>query len=509
MAYLPGFEHDIFVSYSHVDDLGDVPWIKVFHEALEVALAKRVGRMGVIKLWRDTKRLQGNQAFDTTIREALEKSALFLALTSYGYLRSDYCRQELRWFHQKAQSEPQGLLVGDRMRICNVLLTRLPPPEWPQEYGRSAGFAFHDADDQPEDPDVVGMPTDLQADRQRYHRQLNALVNALHRTLEAFRGVLGAEQPAGLATAVAETAGDATGLRVFLADVADPLAATRKRLVAELEHKGVVVESGVPPPFALQAHDDRVAAACKDTMLGVHLLAAYPGREIDELAGPGNTYPLRQLEQAGDKVRSQLVWVPPELDTATVEDEDYRTVLQRYEKGERGSARFDFVRGSSALLVPQILEKLEQLRKAAQAPAEPAGAMLLDTHLKDQFHAFELGKLLFARRVQPYINPQEDDPTKNLDAFESRLRSVSKLVILFGQVSEDWVRHRLGVALQLSVVNNLPIRSFCVLLMPPAKKASSLRIGPVPIREIDNSHSDQLDVTTLSALCEDVEGTGP
>jgi hypothetical protein len=47
-----------------------------------------------------------------------------VALTSPGYLHSEYRRQELEWFHRKTGLEPQGLAVGDDYRICNLLLSR-------------------------------------------------------------------------------------------------------------------------------------------------------------------------------------------------------------------------------------------------------------------------------------------------------------------------------------------------------------------------------------------------
>ena len=50
MAYIDGFEHDIFISYAHVDNLaatGKLPWIEEFHKRLDIALAQRIGRAGV------------------------------------------------------------------------------------------------------------------------------------------------------------------------------------------------------------------------------------------------------------------------------------------------------------------------------------------------------------------------------------------------------------------------------------------------------------------------------
>ncbi|MFP3656698.1 hypothetical protein, partial [Burkholderia sp. SIMBA_052] len=61
MAFVPAFEHDIFISYGRVDDLGAEKWVTNFHGALELALAQRHGRVGGVKLWRDTRDLDPNQ----------------------------------------------------------------------------------------------------------------------------------------------------------------------------------------------------------------------------------------------------------------------------------------------------------------------------------------------------------------------------------------------------------------------------------------------------------------
>ena len=137
------FENHIFISYAHVDDLKepgvDEGWVALFEEHLKVALAKRFGRYDLVTVWRDPG-LQGNQLFDKTIENALNTSAVFLALTSNGYLKSDYCKQELDCFQRKASAEPAGLAVKNRLRIVNLLLYDIPHEAWPDEYDRTTGF---------------------------------------------------------------------------------------------------------------------------------------------------------------------------------------------------------------------------------------------------------------------------------------------------------------------------------------------------------------------------------
>jgi sulfite reductase (NADPH) hemoprotein beta-component len=63
--------------------------------------------------------------------------------------------------------------------------------------------------------------------------------------------------------------------------------------------------------------------------------------------------------------------------------------------------------------------------------------------------------------------------------------------------------HRLGVALQMSVINDLQVKSFYVLVVPPAKASDAVRFarGPVPVQLIDNSGSADLAAESVNTLC--------
>lgn len=91
-AYVPGFDYDIVISYAHVDNLtageDEAGWVEHFHKHLEVKLGQRFGRADMVRIWRDEK-LTGNELFDNVIRGRIDRSAVFLALTSQGHLVSD------------------------------------------------------------------------------------------------------------------------------------------------------------------------------------------------------------------------------------------------------------------------------------------------------------------------------------------------------------------------------------------------------------------------------------
>lgn len=487
MAYVRGFEHDVFISYSHVDNLtaeGGPGWVERFHKYLQVGLDRRLGRMGAARIWRD-RRLEPIQEFDQAIFEALEGSAVFLALVSNGYLESEYCLEEARRFRHKIAGDGWGEKIGDRRRMAIALLNNIPHDSWPEPFAGTSGAPFHDA----EEPDDLGDPTSP-GDTDPFRGQLKRLRDSLYRLLVAFH-----EETEPEAADEAAAAGPA----VFLADVVDSQRAARTRLAGELQRKGVQVLGSVPPPWESGEHEREVAGLVERATLSVHLLDAYPGRPIQ--GDESSTYDRKQVELALAGPATPLVWVPRELTLEAVEDDAHRELLDRLENGSREGGGHEFVRGTQAALAAQIVERIEELAARGAGPAA-GSAVLLDTHLKDQLHALELSRLLLAANVQPYINPQEDDPRSNLDVLEARLREVKTLMILYGSVGESWVRERLGAALQLSVTKGLPLESFCVYLAPPSKPRDDLdfSFGPVTVPLLDGSASSEPQPAILAPL---------
>jgi hypothetical protein len=495
MGYLPGFDYDIFISYAHVDNEtayeGEAGWVTQFREHLEVQLSKRVGRIGAVKIWQDPS-LEGVQLFDKTIQDGINRAGLFVALTSAGYLASDYCRQELRWFSEKARSEPAGLTVGDRMRVFNLLLNNIPHEDWPEEYGRTSGFVFHDA----ERDDEFGYPSDPKD--KLFQQQLRRLVDSIYKTLCALKGKR--EEAARPAFQKDEPAA-VESFTVFLADTADTLRTLRKRVMNELQQEGIRVVGNIPPPYESAPHQAEAVALINKAQLSVHLLDGLPGREIEDQEE--KSYPQRQAELALEHARAQLIWTPQSLDVQSIEDGAYKSFLDQLENGARAEAGYNFIRESPSSITREILEKIKDLKSSSQAASAPSAA-LVDTHFKDQLQALDLIRFLSDRNIQPFINPEEDDPRKNMKILEERLKQVSKLIIVFGTVTEEWVRARLAAAAQIAITERCPLKSCAVYFASPRRKnaGGDFNLGFLPVHTFDSS--DFGDPRTLAPLLEGI-----
>ena len=276
--------------------------------------------------------------------------------------------------------------------------------------------------------------------------------------------------------------------RIYLADTSDTLRSVGNRVLNELKKSPEVeVLPRVPPPFEAAAHDQKIRAALETADLSVHLLDAFPGREI--IDQEGSCYPQRQVELALEHGNSQLIWVPQSLSRESIEDENYAAFLDRLENGPRDRAKYDFQREMPSSIAREILAKVDSLKARLQAPPLASlNATLLDTHVKDQMHAFEVGQYLLKHNVQPYINPQEDDPAKNDNLFRERLKQVGVLIIFYGAVTMEWVRARLAVALQIAVAEGCPLRACGVYVAPPRKdNPGRLSLLLVPVEWMDNT----------------------
>jgi hypothetical protein len=102
MAFVPGFDHDVFVSYASGDDRD---WISRFLERLKPALARLMPGADV---WIDKDDLRKSRNFEQDIPANLESSAVLISLVSPTYVDRRYCvREECRRFSALAAARKQ------------------------------------------------------------------------------------------------------------------------------------------------------------------------------------------------------------------------------------------------------------------------------------------------------------------------------------------------------------------------------------------------------------------
>ena len=257
MAFITGYDFDIFISYAHVDNIafpGQADgWIQQFYMNLNLMLAKRSGRLDKVKIWWDSKKLDGSVLFNQSIADGIQKSAIMICLYSPGYMQSPYCNKELDLFFKKAQAEKTGLKIGDRYRIINVLLNNISHNDWPEQLKGTSGFQFHDSTEKAN----FGDP--LETVSSGFRNQMQNLRDAVWQLLTDFGQIQDGSKPE-MEEQIEE---DSDSFTIYLGEVADTLRTPRKRIISELEKNGYKIISGVPPPDEYNAHKEATLEAVK------------------------------------------------------------------------------------------------------------------------------------------------------------------------------------------------------------------------------------------------------
>ena len=104
-AFVPGYQHDIFVSYARVDDLtypgiNAAGWVATLIAGLNVKLSQQLGRSDLFSLWKD-QQLSPNKPLTPEILTALKQSATLVIILSPGYMASPWCQREMQTFWQE------------------------------------------------------------------------------------------------------------------------------------------------------------------------------------------------------------------------------------------------------------------------------------------------------------------------------------------------------------------------------------------------------------------------
>jgi hypothetical protein len=186
MGYVTGFNNDIFISYSHIDDqaVEGPGWVTDFHRQLAIEVEEELGER--VKIWRD-QRITGATDFTKDLEKQVRGSAILLAILSPSYVKSEWCDWELRGF---AGSRRIGdLWVDTKCRAIKVFkrpadVSRL------RVLAETEGMKFFDVHPTTERASEIGWSSDL------YKQRLNELghdivliLNGMRKARSVFLGM--------------------------------------------------------------------------------------------------------------------------------------------------------------------------------------------------------------------------------------------------------------------------------------------------------------------------------
>ena len=337
MTYVPGFAHDVFVSYAHgppqsgrrVDLMSD--WTHSFVDDLQSQLDVLLGTKDQkrrVSIFID-RALDGNRPLSEGLTAKAKQSALLLVVMSHYYLDSPWCRDELKWFSDQAGSNDKVFVV----KAFNTAVELWPPALKPDGHPL-LGFTFYST----EDPDELGKPLGWpkpDKTEKAYWDALWKLANAIATQLKRLEYSAAKTSASAGAQRNSETVPPRVGRTLFLGYMHDSLHDLRADLRSRLDKAGfkIVPLAGDDPV------DEATVRSAFETYLAASdaiVLVANQNSELWPKGQEGGPLGL-QLELAKQYRIPVHLWLQT-TDLSTVRNQQYRSFLANVEANARGDA---------------------------------------------------------------------------------------------------------------------------------------------------------------------------
>jgi len=426
----------VFISYCHRDDEPYGPeqrrWVEQFETALRESIGQRLGP-GRVEVWRDKRRLTGNELFDEQIAQQLERSAILVTVLSQHYLSSAYCKQEFLAFGQR-HLEKGDLHVDHLSRIVKVyrraieradLRRFVDVPELMTDVDRTVGYELYYKDDNGIDRDVLLDSSKIGL----YWQRADDIAYAIKRMLDAKPHPLKGPAPA----------------TIYLARTASDMKDRRELLQRELEDRGHRVWPEHELPEDAVGYVRAVQADLQCATLTLHLVGARYGSTPDGATKSGVALQAElAVEQRAPPLRS-IFWSPPDIAPATLQDERQRAFIEQLEQANFDGNRVEFVRESLEQFTSLVLERLRTAAPAANgtAAADVGKAIYLVCDSIDRADAKPLQAALTKIGFDVTRQSIEGTPEELLEENKANLVSCDVVIVLWGGTREAWVRSKL------------------------------------------------------------------
>ena len=420
MSPLTNFDHDLFISYAHKNNLpaaeGLRGWVETFHERLQKRLDDITGESA--RIWRDRK-LQGNDEFSETIIARLSQSAMLVVVLSPRYVKSEWCLKELQAFCDRAEAG-DGLVVGGKSRIFKVAKLHVPLAEHPEQIRGTTGYEFFEYDAERQrakefSPDVVPA-RDI-----RYWEKLDDLAYDIKQTAEALAHPGG--PPEGAKT-------------VYLSETTSDLAGERDLIKRELQLRGHVVLPDRALPLTGPALREAVRRHAERSSLSIHLLGGNYG-----LVPEGETLSLAENQsevtgQLGERLR-RIVWMPVGLEPR---EERQRRLVDHFRLGLNGQPNIEVLQTSLEGLKKQIEERLADGPKPKSAGGDGPASVYLICDPEDVGEVAPLENYLYDRGFNVFLPALEGDETSVREDHKASLVGCDAALVYYGRGSDIWLR---------------------------------------------------------------------
>ncbi len=445
MAYVAGFENDIFISYAHVDDI-PMPgvqdgWVTTLVSCIRTRLSQRLGRSDSFKIWMDYE-LSHHTKITPQIMDALHKTAIMIIVLSPGYISSEWCQREKNSFMQFIKESDSRIFVVERDFV--------EPNDRPSEFNDLTGYRFWLCEQEGKPIRILGDPEPK--NDHDYYMKVDALAREMEKELRNLKKIGQCEQ----ITSCLEKQPDQP--KVFLAEATDDLELERNNVRNYLNQAGIdvlPVTCYSQEPNSFKQAVGRDLASCE---IFVQLLSNVAGKKPPDLP---QGYVGLQLELAKAAHKKILQWRSPLLDVSSILDEEHRALVD----GEtvRAEGIEDFKRA---------------VKEAIFLKPKPASQQSLNTLV---FVNMESADRPLAEKVCTYLDqhdigytlPLDDgDPSAIREIFVQNLMDSNGIIIIYGSSTVVWVHRQLLECRKILAQREKPLQAFAVFEGPPEEKSA-------------------------------------
>lgn len=456
-------EHDIFISYAHIDDtplMGEEDgWISTFHKNLD-ALVKQIAGVS-LTIWRDPN-LHGNDYFsDTLLVETLPKTAVLVSVLSPGYLNSTYCLKELNAFVQAAE-DAGGVRTGNKSRVFKVLKTSVPRESHPPPLDSLLGYEFFQRNADTGKLQEFRSELGPEASRNFLDKlyELAAEIVELLNTVKEV-GMIG----------VADDAKET----VFLAETTSDLSGQRDQIKAELRQLGHTVLPDNALPLETAELADVVSAALKRSKLAIHPIGSNYGLipEGDRRSVIRLQNDLAAAQSRGDGL-ARLIWIPKDVNLT---DERQQRFIDHLKNDAESHFGADFLNTGVEDLKTVIRDRLRGEPK--HVPETMSEAELVRVYLicdqRDLETVRPLADYLYSQGLEVLLPVFEGAEEQVREDHTDKLVDSDAIIIYYGSANELWLSSKLRDLRKLpGYEGSKPKSSTAIYVTAPMNSAKEL-----------------------------------
>lgn len=424
--YLPGYLADIFISYSHNDDLpfGEEGsrWVTEFHRNLDIRVRAYLGRPAAI--WRDPK-LAGSDIFSDEIAIQLRGSGLLVSVVSPSYLRSDWCSRELQTFVEAAQ-RGSGIDIGNKKRIIKVIKTPVTRGELPEILDSILGHEFFHVEFGTDSAREFHLDPSPEA-RRAYWAKLDDVAQEVRVLIDSIL-------KQGSTTSQPQVAAQ----MVYLAITSSDLQNERDTLRRELQDRGYIVLPDHPMPWSRDQFAESVRSDLKRSQLSIHMLGSRYGIVLE---GEQRSIVELQSDLATEQGLGRITWMPPDL---SITDERQAVFVKALHSRTHPSDRFELLQTSLENLKTHVLDRLRETRSPTPLQRDDSGParIYLVCERRDRAEVAPLRQYLLERGYEVILPLAKGEPDQVRQDHHENLLLCDAVLIYWGSADEFWLRSK-------------------------------------------------------------------